>query len=181
MLQRDPSDLDARLAAVQAAVDCNDLAQAGTLARDALVIGPQDPRAWLAAAAVHRARGAGQAALADLRQASSLRRQQLGTDNNAMINYVIETDTPTSDNPFRTDPVQQGITASDPGPDDIDGLGAGPGVAAAVAFGAMGFVATLPGLVVLLFLRHRSADPHAVAGRSPVQRREVIAGGASRA
>ncbi|NPD67345.1 tetratricopeptide repeat protein [Lichenicola cladoniae] len=130
VLQRDPSDLDARLAAVQAAVDCNDLAQAGTLARDALVIGPQDPRAWLAAAAVHRARGAGQAALADLRQASSLRRQQLGTDSNAMINYVIETDTPTSDNPFRTDPVQQGITASDPSPDDIDGLGTGSGQSA---------------------------------------------------
>ncbi|MGI4747134.1 MAG: cellulose synthase subunit BcsC-related outer membrane protein [Janthinobacterium lividum] len=131
VLERDPSDLDARLAAVQAAVDCGDVAQAGTLARDALVIGPQDPRAWLAAAAVHRARGAGQAALADLRQASSLRRQQLGTDSNAMINYVIETDTPTSDNPFRTDPVQQGITAPASGPDDIDGLGAGSGQSAA--------------------------------------------------
>jgi len=61
------------------------------------------------------------------------------------------------------------------------GLGAGPGVAAAVAFGAMGFVATLPGLVVLLAVRDRYAEPHAVAGRSPVQRRELIAGGASRA
>lgn len=131
VLERDPSDLDARLAAVQAAVDCGDLAQAGTLARDALVIGPQDPRAWLAAAAVHRARGAGQAALADLRQASSLRRQQLGTDSNAMINYVIETGTPTSDNPFRTDPVQQDITGPASGPDDVDGLGGGPGQSAA--------------------------------------------------
>ncbi len=61
------------------------------------------------------------------------------------------------------------------------GLGAGPGVAAAVAFGAMGFVATLPGLVVLLAVRERCAEPQAVAGRSPVQRPEIIAGGATRA
>ena len=55
------------------------------------------------------------------------------------------------------------------------------GTAQAVAFGAMGFVATLPGLVVLLAVRERCAEPQAVAGRSPVHRSEILAGGASRA
>lgn len=61
------------------------------------------------------------------------------------------------------------------------GLGAGAGVATAVAFGAMVFVAQLPGLVVLLVARDRVAQPRQVEGRSTVGRRQVVSGGASRA
>lgn len=61
------------------------------------------------------------------------------------------------------------------------GLGAGAGVATAVAFGAMVFVANLPGLVVLLVARDRSAQPRLVEGRSAMRRRTAAAGGASHA
>lgn len=61
------------------------------------------------------------------------------------------------------------------------GLGAGAGVATAVAFGAMAFVANLPGLVVLLVARDRFAQPRQVEGRSAARRRTVPSGGASRA
>lgn len=61
------------------------------------------------------------------------------------------------------------------------GLGAGAGVATAVAFGAMVFVANLPGLGVLLVARDRSAQPRQVEGRSAARRRKVPSGGASRA
>lgn len=61
------------------------------------------------------------------------------------------------------------------------GLGAGAGVATAVGFGAMVFVANLPGLFLLLVARNRFARPGEVVDRSAVRRREVTAGGASRA
>lgn len=61
------------------------------------------------------------------------------------------------------------------------GLGAGPGVATAVAFGAMVFVSNLPGLVVLLAVRDRDAEPHVVVGRARLDRSTVAAGGGSRA
>lgn len=60
------------------------------------------------------------------------------------------------------------------------GLGAGPGVATAVAFGALVFVANLPGLLVLLTARDRVAKPREVVGRSRRQRSAVPAGGSSR-
>lgn len=125
VLERSPSDLDAHLAAVQAAVDCGDLNQAASLARNALVIDPQDPRAWLAAAAVHRARNNGRAALADLAHAREVRRQQLGLDPNTRINDAIASDTPVDENPFRRTTAASNsvdlVTDSDD--TDPDGLG----------------------------------------------------------
>lgn len=124
VLERSPSDLDAHLAAVQAAVDCGDLTQAAALARDALVIDPEDPRAWLAAAAVHRARNNGRAALGDLAHAREVRRQQLGLDRNTAINDAVASDTSVDGNPFRRRAASNSVdlvTESDG--TDPDGLG----------------------------------------------------------
>lgn len=61
------------------------------------------------------------------------------------------------------------------------GIGAEQGVAAAVAFGAMVFVANLPGMVVLLVSRHRSTGFFEAERRSPGPPQGLPAGGAHRA
>lgn len=101
VLERDPADADARLAAVEDAISADDIAQAISLAHEGTESLPEDPRSWLALAAVDRARGAGPAALADLRRARDLRRQQIGVDD--VDAAADDPPSPESGNPFRRD------------------------------------------------------------------------------
>ncbi|HYZ47678.1 MAG TPA: tetratricopeptide repeat protein, partial [Sphingomonas sp.] len=83
LLARDPSNLDVRRAALDAAIQMHDWAQARQLVQDAMVIAPDDPRTWLMAGRLHHALGEGRTALADLKRARDLRQQQLGGDQMA--------------------------------------------------------------------------------------------------
>jgi predicted Zn-dependent protease len=78
LLARDPSNFDARAAAVRAAVEAHDWNRADLLVRDALQLYPNDPRTWLISAEFQRARGNGRRALQDLRRAQDLRQQEIG-------------------------------------------------------------------------------------------------------
>lgn len=83
LLARDPGNLDVRRAALDAAIQVHDWAQARQLVQDAIVIAPDDPRTWLMAGHLHHALGDGRTALADLKRARDLRQQQLGDDQTA--------------------------------------------------------------------------------------------------
>jgi cellulose synthase operon protein C len=80
LLRRDPGNLDARRAAVSAAIEMGDLREAAALVQDGRAASPDDPRSWLMAADLARARGDNGAVLSDLRTAQTLRRQQIGSD-----------------------------------------------------------------------------------------------------
>ena len=80
LVSRDPSNLDARQAAVNAAIQVRDWQLAERLVREGLQLSPDDPKAWLMAATLNRARGNDRRALQNLRQAASLRRQEIGAD-----------------------------------------------------------------------------------------------------
>lgn len=75
ILRRDPGNLDARRGAVAAAIRLGRLQEADTLAQEGLSLNQGDPRAWLAAADVARARGDSRTALRDLRTARDLEQQ----------------------------------------------------------------------------------------------------------
>ena len=80
LLRRDPGNLDARRAAVSAAIEMGDLHEADELVRDGRAASPDDPRVWLMAADLARAEGDNGQVLSDLRTAQTLRRQQIGAD-----------------------------------------------------------------------------------------------------
>jgi Tfp pilus assembly protein PilF len=81
VLERDSSNLDARRAAVDAAIQAHDLARASTLVREAIAASPDDARTWLMSAALNRARGNFGRAYSDLKRAQALRRQEIGSDD----------------------------------------------------------------------------------------------------
>jgi predicted Zn-dependent protease len=81
VLERDPGDLDARRAAVDAAIQVNDWARASALVRDGIAASPDDARTWLMSAALNRARGNLTRTYSDLKRAQGLRRQEIGSDN----------------------------------------------------------------------------------------------------
>ncbi|HTW27362.1 MAG TPA: cellulose synthase subunit BcsC-related outer membrane protein [Acetobacteraceae bacterium] len=73
LLQRNPNDVAVRQAAVQAAIAARAWGQAQQWVQQGLRLAPADPRSWIAAADLARARGNDGEALRDLRRARALR------------------------------------------------------------------------------------------------------------
>jgi tetratricopeptide (TPR) repeat protein len=122
MLRRNPSNLDARRAAVEGAIKDGDWLRADAITREGVRLAPNDPRAWLILAELHRARGDDVRAMSDLKTAEDLRRQQRGSDqpstspDDAAIYEVVSIEpsvAPVSSNPFRTNtpPIAETMTA----------------------------------------------------------------------
>jgi cellulose synthase operon protein C len=80
VLERDPSNLDARKAALEAAIQASDWTRAEALVRDAVAAAPDDPRTWVMSATLDRARGNLTRAYDDLKRAQALRREEVGSD-----------------------------------------------------------------------------------------------------
>lgn len=78
VLRRDPNNLDARRAAVGAAIALGELRTADQLVQDGMAASPDDPRTWMMSADLAQARGNYGATLRDLRTAQALRQQQIG-------------------------------------------------------------------------------------------------------
>jgi Tfp pilus assembly protein PilF len=89
LLRRDPGNLDARRTAVGAAIEMGDLREAAALVDDGRAASPDDPRVWLMAADLARARGDNGQELADLRTAQTLRRQQIGADQPVAVAALV--------------------------------------------------------------------------------------------
>ena len=83
LLERDPANLDARRAALDAAIQAQDWTRAASLVSDSLRATPDDPRAWMMSATLNRARGNTRRALQDLQRAQVLRRQEIGFEQSA--------------------------------------------------------------------------------------------------
>jgi tetratricopeptide (TPR) repeat protein len=80
VLERDPTNLDARKAALDSAVQASDWARADGIVRDAIAAAPDDARTWVMSATLDRARGNLARAYDDLKRAQALRRQEVGSD-----------------------------------------------------------------------------------------------------
>lgn len=78
ILAMDPNNADARQGAVAAAIQLGDYSLASRLVTDNIAQNPNDPQNWILAANIAQARGLQADALHDLRQARTLREQQLG-------------------------------------------------------------------------------------------------------
>jgi tetratricopeptide (TPR) repeat protein len=81
VLERDPSNFDARKAALDAAIQTHDWAGADVLVRDGMAAAADDPRTWVMSATLDRARGNFARAYDDLKRAQVLRRQEIGSDD----------------------------------------------------------------------------------------------------
>ena len=81
VLRRNPSDLDAQHAVVDAAVQAGELGRARQITSSALEAAPDDPRPYLMQADIARASGNSGVALSALRKARALRQQQLSAQN----------------------------------------------------------------------------------------------------
>lgn len=119
ILRRDPGNLDARRGAVAAAIRLGRLQEADTLAQEGLSLNQGDPRAWLAAADVARARGDSRTALRDLRTARDLEQQNAATP--ALAGGAAGAQ-PVPVNPFRQGPPPESSagTPANPLTTDID-------------------------------------------------------------
>jgi Tfp pilus assembly protein PilF len=102
LLQANPNDLDARAGAVDAAIAASDWKTASTLVQDGQTQQPNEPRVWLMAADIARARGHPGAAVTDLQTAQSLRQQQLAAQSGGSGAMVLASAAPVSVNPFGT-------------------------------------------------------------------------------
>ena len=80
MLERDPGNLAARKAAVDAAIQARNWTLADALVRAGIAAAPDDPRTWVMSAALNRARGNVARAYDDLKHAQALRQQEIGSD-----------------------------------------------------------------------------------------------------
>jgi cellulose synthase operon protein C len=80
VLTRDPANLDARKAALSAAIQASDWSRGAALVREGLATAPDDPKVWLMSAMLNRARGNPQRAYDDLKRAQALRRQEIGVE-----------------------------------------------------------------------------------------------------
>jgi cellulose synthase operon protein C len=110
LLERDPANLDARRAALDAAIQARDWTRADALVNEGMRLAPDDPRIWMMSATLNRARGNTRRALQDLRQAQALRQQEVGGDlttpaaEPTRIYQTVARDeplAPKSGNPFR--------------------------------------------------------------------------------
>ena len=80
VLARDPGNLDARKAALDAAIQARDWTRASALVRNGIAAAPDDPQVWVMSATLNRSRGDLQSAFDDLKHAQALRRQEIGTE-----------------------------------------------------------------------------------------------------
>jgi tetratricopeptide (TPR) repeat protein len=118
LLRREPSNMNARRAAVSAAIELGDLQVADNIVTDSLASNPDDPRSWLMSADLARARGNNRRVLADLHTAQNLRRQQMGLDPAAAPpGSYTKANTPsgsaTGGNPFRSGNTSPPIRVAD--------------------------------------------------------------------
>jgi cellulose synthase operon protein C len=81
ILERYPNNLDAREAALDAAIQAHDWARADALVRDGIAAAPDDSRTWVMSAMLNRARGNLTRAYDDLKRAQVLRQQEIGADD----------------------------------------------------------------------------------------------------
>ena len=120
ILAIDPNNVDARQGAVAAAIQTGDYSLASRMVTDNMAQNPNDPENWILAADIAQARGLKADALHDLRQARSLREQQIGyaavpvganpsfmtaVNGNAAALGAVST------NPFRNGPASDDTTA----------------------------------------------------------------------
>ena len=92
LLKRNPSSLNVRVAAINAALAAGENARAADLAAKTKDEFPDEPQAWIAAADVARAQGRSGQALSELRTARTLRSKQLdtsGTSNSSDASDVM--------------------------------------------------------------------------------------------
>jgi tetratricopeptide (TPR) repeat protein len=82
LLRRDPTNLDARKAAIDAALAAGNRGRADELVQEGLRMSPNDPKAWIASAELNKARGNMARALRDYEHARDLRLQELGYSDN---------------------------------------------------------------------------------------------------
>ncbi|AOX18753.1 cellulose synthase subunit BcsC-related outer membrane protein [Kozakia baliensis] len=106
-VERNPSDLDARLALVQTAVAMRRFDEAQSVVDDMNGISSADPRSWVAAAVLAQARGNWTLAIQFLAQARMLRKQQIGQAD-ADVTFVR--------NPFRREAIAPDAQASSSDP-----------------------------------------------------------------
>ena len=78
LLRRDPSNVDARKGAVEAALQLGDRRLADSLVQAGQRLTPNDPKTWMMSSELEKARGNNGRALRDLERARDLRLQQLG-------------------------------------------------------------------------------------------------------
>jgi thioredoxin-like negative regulator of GroEL len=83
VLARDPRNIEARMAVVDAALAAREFGRAEALVAEARALAPSEPRVSLMEARLARATGDGRRALAALERATEQRRAQLGEDRNA--------------------------------------------------------------------------------------------------
>lgn len=100
LLANDPGNLDARSGAVDAAIAAGDMKTAGRLVQDGRSLQPNEPRVWMMAAALAKARGDNGAALDDLQTARNLRQQQLIMQSGGQPAVALASATPVPVNPF---------------------------------------------------------------------------------
>jgi Tfp pilus assembly protein PilF len=112
LLQSDPSNLDARDGAVNAAVAMGDFKTANALVTQGQTNQPSEPRIWMMAANVAQAQGDNGTALTDLQTAQSLRQQQLVAQSGGSPQLALAAAAPVAVNPFGN----AGSTATDAGP-----------------------------------------------------------------
>jgi Tfp pilus assembly protein PilF len=112
LLQSDPSNLDARDGAVNAAVAMGDYKTANALVQQGQTNQPSEPRIWMMAANVAQAQGDNGTALTDLQTAQSLRQQQLVAQSGGSPQLALAAAAPVAVNPFGN----AGTTATDAGP-----------------------------------------------------------------
>jgi thioredoxin-like negative regulator of GroEL len=112
LLQSDPSNLDARDGAVNAAVAMGDFKTANALVQQGQTNQPSEPRIWMMAANVAQAQGDNGTALTDLQTAQSLRQQQLVAQSGGSPQLALAAAAPIAVNPFGN----AGSTATDAGP-----------------------------------------------------------------
>ncbi len=113
LLQSDPSNLDARDGAVNAAVAMGDFKTANALVQQGQTNQPSEPRIWMMAANVAQAQGDNGTALTDLQTAQSLRQQQLVAQSGGSPQLALAAAAPVAVNPFGN---AGGGTATDAGP-----------------------------------------------------------------
>lgn len=82
LLRRDPTNQDARKAAIDAALAAGNRGRADELVQEGLRMTPNDPKAWIASAELNKARGNMARALRDYEHARDLRLQELGYSDN---------------------------------------------------------------------------------------------------
>ena len=89
LLKRNPNDVSVQVAAASAALSAGDMDRAADIARQLTTDFPDEPQGWFAAAQVARARGDNGTALANLRKARDLRKQQLSSQGTSDASDVV--------------------------------------------------------------------------------------------